>query len=773
MKFLSDLTLRTRITLYTALAILVGISIFSFLGIRAVNQSTQSMLDDRLTTARVVASYIDETLARALSELKNTAREIENDPAENNYNAHLAELADIYSHLSVHYKDSRVLDGQGRILWSGRTSGANRAVDISAYPVISRAINQTEAGISGMVLAPVSGEPVVLLASPLRGNRAVVVTIDLVRSSISGFIRQIRLGDTGYVEIVDQNGIVIARTDPGPELAPFEKSDHSGRFADLISAGQPTRGLCHSCHEPTERVFRKDILAFVPLSETKWGVVIRQAEEEALAPVNELRQNLLIFGAGLTGLAFLLVAVTTRGVVSRIRVLTSASRRIAEGDLSSPVRALGKDEVGKLAQTFDGMRVRLKDSHAALERKTSELSSLLSVSEILTSLPDLYNLRTALGGALDRTLEIMNTRFGGILLLDDEKKTLTYWAQRGLSRKNLSGVSCRLGEGITGKVAQTGEPVLITDISADPRAAFPDTLDAPHLKSFLSVPLRSQGRVLGVINIASRGPRAFSTPDIQLLGSIAAQVSGAIENASLHREVQRKEEVRGELLQEMLSIQEVERKRIARELHDETSQSLASLVASLEAMAGMLPEGADKIRERMKKTQSLSISILDEIHKLIYELRPSLLDDLGLVAAARWLAENNLETAGIKVEFQTAGREKRLPFHLEATLFRVIQEAFSNITRHARANNAAVRLEFRKNMVRVRIEDDGRGFDVAEAIKSQNRPRGLGLLGMKERVELVAGTLEIRSRPGGGTRIDIEIPSRPAGGTARSKNAAG
>ncbi len=772
MKFFSNLTLRTRITLYTALAILVGISIFSFLGIRAVNQSTQSMLDDRLTTARVVASYIDETLGRALSELENTARMIANEPVENKFGVHLAELADTYSHLSVYYRDSYVLDGQGRILWSSRASGGNSALDISAYPAIYRAINQDEAGISGMVLAPVSGEPVVLLVSPLRGNRAVVVTVDLPRSSISGFIRQIRLGNTGYVEIIDQNGVVIARTEPGPALAPFEKSDHSGRFADLISAGQPTRGLCHSCHEPTERVFRKDILAFVPLSETKWGVVIRQAEEEALAPVNELRQNLVIFGAGLTVLGFLFVAVTTRGVASRIRVLTNASRRIAEGDLSSPVSALGKDEVGKLAQTFDVMRVRLKNSHAELERKTSELSSLLSVSEILTSLPDLYNLRTALGGALDRTLEIMNTRYGGILLLDDETKVLTYWAQRGLSRKDLSGVSCQPGEGVTGKVAQTGKPALVKDVSSDPRAAFPDTLGARHLKSFLSVPLRSQGKVLGVINIAGRGSRVFSSPDIQLLGSIAAQISGAIENASLHREVQRKEEVRGELLQEMLSIQEEERKRIARELHDETSQSLASLVASLEAMAGMLPQGADKIRERMKKTQHLSISILDEIHKLIYELRPSLLDDLGLVAASRWLAENNLETTGIKVDFQTLSREQRLPFQLEATLFRVIQEAFSNITRHAGAENVSVRLEFRKNLVRVCIEDDGKGFDVAEAIKSKNRPRGLGLLGMKERVELVQGTLEISSRPGSGTRLDIEIPFRHAGDSARTKGPA-
>jgi two-component system sensor histidine kinase DegS len=170
------------------------------------------------------------------------------------------------------------------------------------------------------------------------------------------------------------------------------------------------------------------------------------------------------------------------------------------------------------------------------------------------------------------------------------------------------------------------------------------------------------------------------------------------------------------------------------------------------------PAGTEKVRMRIKKSQDLSISILDEINKLIYEFRPSLLDDLGLVAAARWLAGNNLETAGIKVDFKTVGKEKRLPSQLETTLFRVIQEAVTNITRHAGAKNTSISLQFKRSMIRVSIKDDGKGFDVEEAITSRDRPRGLGLLGMKERVELAKGTLSIRSRAGYGTQISIEIP---------------
>jgi signal transduction histidine kinase len=264
---------------------------------------------------------------------------------------------------------------------------------------------------------------------------------------------------------------------------------------------------------------------------------------------------------------------------------------------------------------------------------------------------------------------------------------------------------------------------------------------------------------LGVLNIASHETGKFSSEDIQLLESIAAQIAIAIENAKLHQEVQRKDEIRGELLREIFSIQEAERKRIARELHDETSQVLASLTASLEAASSMVHTSIDKTKARLREAQALSISILDDIHKLIYELRPSLLDDLGLVAALRWLADSSLRAAGIKVSFKTTGRERRLPPQLETTLFRVIQEAAGNIVRHAHAKNVGVSLYFKKSAIRVQVRDDGRGFNVEEAVSSKDRPRGLGLLGMKERVGLMNGTLSIRSRPGdGGTEIDVEIP---------------
>ncbi len=206
------------------------------------------------------------------------------------------------------------------------------------------------------------------------------------------------------------------------------------------------------------------------------------------------------------------------------------------------------------------------------------------------------------------------------------------------------------------------------------------------------------------------------------------------------------------------SVREEEKREIARDLHDETSQLLASLYAHLEAAIGALPEDVDKTEAFLRKAQTLSTTILDEIHKLIYELRPCMLDELGLMAAISSLVDSRLKAAGLKVSLKTTGRVRRLPPSLEIALFRVVQEAFNNITRHAHASKATVSVHFKKDSIKVRVKDNGTGFDVQEAISSKDGSRGLGLLGMRERVELINGSLVIKSGPGQGTEITIDVP---------------
>jgi signal transduction histidine kinase len=237
-----------------------------------------------------------------------------------------------------------------------------------------------------------------------------------------------------------------------------------------------------------------------------------------------------------------------------------------------------------------------------------------------------------------------------------------------------------------------------------------------------------------------------------------------IEKAKLYADLLEKERVLAGLLKRSISAQEEERKRIARELHDETSQALTTLAIGLETVAKSAPKDPERLKLALKKNQDLIARILDDIHRLILDLRPSILDDMGLIPALEWYAHNRLETEGIKVHLETSGLENRLPSHIEIVLFRVIQEALSNIAQHAKADRANISLDFQDGHIKLTVEDDGEGFDPDEVLSNTSDKRGWGLLGITERVEALNGKIRIDSKLSSGTLLDIEIPINHKGG---------
>ncbi len=230
------------------------------------------------------------------------------------------------------------------------------------------------------------------------------------------------------------------------------------------------------------------------------------------------------------------------------------------------------------------------------------------------------------------------------------------------------------------------------------------------------------------------------------------------ERTRLYEELQRKEELRTQLLEKVISAQEEERRRIARELHDEASQALTALIISLESAEETLPSALKEMKERLSTIKGLTLQTLEEIRKIIVDLRPTLLDDLGLVPALRWYTKNHSDRSGIDLSFVANGFEERLPAQTETALFRVVQEAITNITKHSRASHGNIRLDLRNSHVYVIVEDDGDGFDASKIFVSHDKGRGLGLLGMQERVSLLGGTLVLQTQPGKGTRIAVDVP---------------
>lgn len=204
--------------------------------------------------------------------------------------------------------------------------------------------------------------------------------------------------------------------------------------------------------------------------------------------------------------------------------------------------------------------------------------------------------------------------------------------------------------------------------------------------------------------------------------------------------------------------QEEERRRIARNLHDETSQALSSLIISLEQMENSLPAESAHLRPRLRKAHELADRTLEDLRNIIYDLRPTMLDDLGLVSAIRWYARSTLEESGILVEFDLPDQPVGLPEHLETELFRIAQEGINNILRHSQASQVLVRLQREERYVCLELEDNGRGFDVADTADTALLNKRLGLLGIQERAALLGGEIQVQSTPGAGTRLQVLAP---------------
>lgn len=243
------------------------------------------------------------------------------------------------------------------------------------------------------------------------------------------------------------------------------------------------------------------------------------------------------------------------------------------------------------------------------------------------------------------------------------------------------------------------------------------------------------------------------------MSTVAGQLSMAIENATLYEEVQAREALRSELLHQVVSAQEKERQRIARELHDETGQTLTALGLGLAAASERVKSNPSLASQQLAELKKLSAQALEELHELVADLRPSLLDDLGLVPALRKQVQEFASRTEVQADFVVNGRHRRVKPEIETILFRIAQEALTNVAKHAAAETVSVRLAYTDNSVQLTVQDDGRGFDPDKVFNTgPKQRRAWGLLGIQERVALVGGTLEIESQPGAGTTIRVDIP---------------
>ena len=422
---------------------------------------------------------------------------------------------------------------------------------------------------------------------------------------------------------------------------------------------------------------------------------------------------------------------------------------------------------GDLRHAFDAIAAELdkvrRDSEAynrQLLQRNRELAATAAVAQAISTE------QLDLAGTLERTLqvilEVTGLRAGWVMLLPEGGGEPVLASSAGLPPEVAEKQAVfRSPECECGKVLDSRLPLVVHPLhTACPIRA----LDLGHGQAptcHASVPLLTRSKVLGVLNLAGDDPAALDVELLTLLGAIGRQLGVAIENAHLWEELKQRDLLRGQLLEQAIAAQEDERRHIARELHDQTGQALTSILVWLRALETEA-DGAEGVvvgPTRLQELKAIVADTLDGVHELALELRPSVLDDLGLVPAVQRAVRAYHERHGLAIDFEAVGLEGvRLPPAVETALYRIAQEALTNVIQHACANKVSLLLAARAGTVTLIVEDDGCGFDVDRLIHGPLDEHWLGLSGMRERAALLGGRLTIESTPGSGTTVFVEIP---------------
>jgi two-component system, NarL family, sensor kinase len=338
-------------------------------------------------------------------------------------------------------------------------------------------------------------------------------------------------------------------------------------------------------------------------------------------------------------------------------------------------------------------------------------------------------------------------------VLDEERRRLVLMGATPPFTSLSGTVELALGEGVAGWVALHAEPAVVPDKWKDDRYLYIPALRGEDYESLVSVPLLGRGQqVVGVLNVHSSTPRRYGDDDVALLTQVGNLLARTIENARLYERLALREQLLEQFAARTVDAQEIERRHLAGEIHDGISQPLISLWYHLNAAESFAGDAA-VVTQELGQAKDLTTAALDEARRAIAGLRPSVLDDLGLGPSLESLAHT---VVGPEIDVEIASC--RLPAHVEVALYRIAQEALQNVMKHAGAERVTLRLSTAEGSVQLLVEDDGRGFRPADAGRSRNGEPSYGLVGMRERAELVGARLEVTSKPGAGTRVLIELP---------------
>jgi signal transduction histidine kinase len=466
--------------------------------------------------------------------------------------------------------------------------------------------------------------------------------------------------------------------------------------------------------------------------------------------------------------------------IAALAIAFTLGRALRAFELESRLRLAQANQARLAAQAaaLEAQQRRVEETEALNQRLSTsarELSALVEMSNILTSTVNLQRLlQDALyqmvhsfepagcsalflkrpDGGLELAARYQRPEMGEVAVLPPLTRTiaLAFKADRPA------------GGGLDDQVSVLAVDSSESDVLPAGEGGAADAALTTGFRRYrtLAVPLHAKEQLFGGVVLTSlQVDEPFGPAELKLLIAFGQQLAASVENAGLYQTLQVRETQLEELVRQLVNAQENERQRIARELHDETGQKLTALAMGLAAVETSLGSDVERAAGLVRDLRDVADQSITELRNVMSDLRPSQLDDLGLVPALRWYVQGyNVRHPELTVTLIAERPPRRLPAQYETVLFRVAQEALSNVAKHASARLVSVQLCQEADLVRLEVVDDGVGFDSTLPRAGQPDGHGWGLVGIRERVALVSGKCSIESRRGGGTRVCVELPLR-------------
>lgn len=410
----------------------------------------------------------------------------------------------------------------------------------------------------------------------------------------------------------------------------------------------------------------------------------------------------------------------------------------------------------------EGLSVYIRDvtdrkrSEEGLRAQYDEIAAMHRLSSVLVLSP---RLRWRLGAGVHAVLEETGFDAGCAYLVeqDDERVVLKY--AEGYAEELLAALrQFRLGEGITGSVARDGVARFVDGSSHEATQA---ELAANMGGGFVSVPLISKGKVIGVLNLTTKKPTLLTVQRRSMLETFGNQLGIAIESAQLYETARERAQTIRHLSLDLARLQEDERKHLARELHDGLSQTLTTLKLNAELCLQHFDADAETGKEFLKSVIELADEAQAEAKEIAYDLRPSVLDDFGLKSAITLLVKKFQRRTNIATSLTVGFENSRFESLVESTVYRIIQELLANVAKHSGASAVAISVAIENSCMHVVVADNGKGMLIPHSRIPDATLGGRGLRNIRERLEVLGGKVRFDSSPATGTRVSVEIPLKP------------